>query len=445
MDWKTAARHVLSVVVLSVGVYFLIPSITTLLLKMVTAVEDRVLSAKAQQGAKQPAPQIPMMPAPMPTWIIGENTASPTCSRAVIAPSGAILATCQSKLAALKLDGSTSWNSAEKDGKDLRLGPPVLSPDGTIVVPGRGMITAYDSAGRVRWTFKGEDPRKIFNQPVIAADERVFVIGDDTHLYAISAQGKQLWERDLKYHTSSLKIGPDNRLYASTAGKIFVYDEQGTRLSSFGHSNNYAPLIIDDFGQNGTIFVSGRKIAALNPDESLLWESPCSTPGLAYMETGIVTPCNSGKDNGKGKLAALKYEDGSTLWEASLDDALNRPVTIALDGSIYATSSRKIYAFSAQGRPLWSFLPEQAPDSRIAIDPDGNLYFGCDQNRVYSLTPEGKLRWIYVVGMHDMQVKYVDQLNWLNNGLLVHAGGELIALPVAGAGLRAAAAEERMY
>jgi len=87
--------------------------------------------------------------------------------------------------------------------------------------------------------------------------------------------------------------------------------------------------------------------------------------------------------------------DGAVLWVAL--DAGSKGVDVAADGTIYTGTENWVKAFNPDGSEKWTFT--QDPRAFILIDvaqgPDGNVYGVASSGMgVFSLTPQGELRWI---------------------------------------------------
>jgi hypothetical protein len=92
-------------------------------------------------------------------------------------------------------------------------------------------------------------------------------------------------------------------------------------------------------------------------------------------------------------LYALR-PDGGLKW--LVRGAGDKGVAIGQDGTVYVASERTIKAFNPDGTAKWTF--DQNPGALIClgvgVGPDGNIYsVGTEGLGVFSLTPQGTLRW----------------------------------------------------
>jgi outer membrane protein assembly factor BamB len=71
---------------------------------------------------------------------------------------------------------------------------------------------------------------------------------------------------------------------------------------------------------------------------------------------------------------------------------------IDYDGTIYFGCENNCYAVTHNGKVKWSFSTEGKVFSSPAIGPDGTIYFGSRDGGIYAVDREGKLKWRYGTG-----------------------------------------------
>ena len=94
-----------------------------------------------------------------------------------------------------------------------------------------------------------------------------------------------------------------------------------------------------------------------------------------------------------GHLYALS-PDGGLKW--LVRGAGDKGVAVGTDGSVYVGSEYAISAFHPDGSEKWTFVqdPRALILIGVSVGPDGNIYaVGTEGMGVFSLTPEGSLRW----------------------------------------------------
>lgn len=199
---------------------------------------------------------------------------------------------------------------------------------------------------------------------------------------------------------------------ANTPYPILRHDPQGTNRSQYaGIKQSTNTILIGDSILDNTehlqcdiVFDEDENIVMVTSD----WNS--DDPNyLLVMD-----------QNGK-EIIKIELPNTSN-WEN------NAAATIASDGSIYLSAispgegETVIYAFNNQYELVWSFTVNSYCSQAISLDLDGNLYFSCDDNTIYSLTPDGELRWELTIenGVNS----YYSPLVYTNDGDQFYCAGD---------------------
>jgi len=86
-------------------------------------------------------------------------------------------------------------------------------------------------------------------------------------------------------------------------------------------------------------------------------------------------------------------------WNFNAGDLIFASPAQAPNGALYVGSNdHRLYAISDEGEGLWSFETQDWIDSTPAVGEDGAIFFGSWDNHVYALEPDGELRWQYETG-----------------------------------------------
>jgi len=224
---------------------------------------------------------------------------------------------------------------------------------------------------------------EVRSTPAVASDNSIYftiekrdpisgtVLGDE--LWHVSGNGEILWKYDINPSGYTMQVG----------------------LS--------APAI----GPDGTIYVGGDKLYAIEPDGTLRWTFTGQWPEAIRNSPSV------GKDGTvyfvyhNVPLTALDPSDGSVLWSLSLDvdDHCFSSPAIGSDGTIYvATQPGIIYAVSDDGQQLWTFNIASAGftgffRSSPSIASDGSIYFGLNagnpSSAFFAVNYDGTLKWLF--------------------------------------------------
>jgi outer membrane protein assembly factor BamB len=227
---------------------------------------------------------------------------------------------------------------------------------------------------------------EVRSSPAVASDNTIYFTVEIRDPLNGSAQGDELW-------------------HISQNGEIlWKYDINPGKLTS------EVGLSVPAIGSDGTVYVGGDKLYAIEPDGSLRWSFSGSWPEAIRNAPAI------GKDGTvylvyhNIPLTALNPIDGSVKWSLSLgiDDHCFASPAIGSDGTIYvATQPGILYAVTQSGQLFWTFNLSSAGftgtfRSSPSIGADGSLYFGLNagnpSSAFFSLTSSGSLKWLFEPG-----------------------------------------------
>ncbi|NLH49321.1 MAG: PQQ-like beta-propeller repeat protein [Myxococcales bacterium] len=131
--------------------------------------------------------------------------------------------------------------------------------------------------------------------------------------------------------------------------------------------------------------------------------------------------------------------DGTEKWRFAMTELVDSTAVLGADGTIYVPGGDGyIHALTATGEEIWrlSALGDQGYltwwEGHAAMGPDGRLYAGNDDRRMYCISLDGRIDWTYATG---------DQI-WSCpafglNGRLFFGSNDLLFRSVTAAGKRA--------
>jgi outer membrane protein assembly factor BamB len=274
--------------------------------------------------------------------------------------------------------------------------------------------------------------------PALSIDEKTVYVGTSAALSgthrvsqffaAMDAEtGSEIWKLNLGVNEvrSSPAVCSDNSIYFTielrdpitgnvVGDELWHVSQNGTILWKYdinpGKLTVQVGLSVPAIGSDGTVFVGGDKLYAIEPDGSLRWTFSGNWPEAIRNSSSI------GKDGTvyfvyhNVPLTALDPSDGSVIWSLSLgvDDHCFASPAIGNDGTIYiATQPGILYAVSKVGILLWTFDISSAGytgqlRSSPAIDKNGSVYFGLNignpSSALFSLNSNGTLKWVFEPG-----------------------------------------------
>ncbi len=213
----------------------------------------------------------------------------------------------------------------------------------------------------------------ITSAPAVGPDRGVYVGSTDFNFLGVNGDGSRRWPAITiggQLDTTAATLSPDGTLYFG-AGPLSTGDGKLYAYNSTTGEKKWE--IIVGAGSNAS---NATSLAA---------------DGTIYLHTN------------EGRLFAYA-DDGATArlkWSFAIPGTSYASATIAADGTIYLGSDddatgHLLYALNPDGTRKWTFRPDNAIYTAVALDAAGNLYFGTlSSGRLYSVTSAGVLRWIY--------------------------------------------------
>jgi outer membrane protein assembly factor BamB len=144
-------------------------------------------------------------------------------SSPAIAFDGTIYFTSEDQhLYAVTTNGGLKWRLPLPLG-DQALWSPAIGTDGTVYISGDEGLNAVDPSGRLRWTYRGTNPRSGtmgFGTPIVAGDGTIYVAGlGRHHVFALAADGSLRWDYPAPGPIFRVPaIGLDGMILAASSG-----------------------------------------------------------------------------------------------------------------------------------------------------------------------------------------------------------------------------------
>ena len=288
------------------------------------------------------------------------------------------------------------------------------------------------SAGTVKWEVDTGMRSNGSNSVVIGQDKIVYVAGhiyntvtlvEDDFLAAYNPDGTLKWQ-SLLYNNTAHSY--DSTSAISSTGTIYVTTYSSASLTWYLHAVSPSgeilwqtflggtplPVSTITVGKDGTIYVPGTELTAVNPDGTIKWVyycNYCSSIAMSPKGDAIYTVI----DWDSTSLLALN-SIGGTLWNLPLGERgygirFHNPIAVADNGTIYVHSiwDNIVYlsAVTPSGTEKWRFATD-GPYYRATLVPsvskNGNIYFLIgdaltDTAKIYKLDSRGGLKWTYTI------------------------------------------------
>lgn len=275
---------------------------------------------------------------------------------------------------------------------------PALLSDGTVVVGTFGAsLVGISPQGQQRFSVDLRD--RVYASPLVV-DDTIFVGSDDDRFFAISAKGTVRWTlvTDGDADTSPT-VTPSGHVVFAAGQTMFSVRRNGSvqwrvkaKRKVFG-----SPAVAPD----GTVYFGAQdnRLYAVRKDGKVAFALALGADVDCAPSVGDDSTVYVGTD--AGHVVAVSGE--SVRWKADVGGYVRGGLTLTRDravvAGVYGPSPRVVKLDAASGELLWSFAVPGTGAKEFGVhgspveDREGNLYFGSQDDAVYSLSPDGKLRW----------------------------------------------------
>jgi hypothetical protein len=291
---------------------------------------------------------------------------------------------------------------------DVHAGPSIAA-DGTVYVSAADAVYAFEPiAGHTRWTFPVGKPY-VPDTPGIGRDGTVYV-GDSTpKVWALAPDGGGSIGTPLTL-SEATRTGPtiagNGDLYFSLSTPEIddVIPGGPLRRTLVPVANGNADGSRTTFGPDGVIFVgtNAPSVQAFAPDGGPLWARVFdASAGINTTFAQGGTPPALSPDGTvvaaltiPSELHAFAADSGKERWSWPLGSRFVLGVSIADDGTIYASLNDGVYALAPDGdagagNPFLSVGDCTWP----LIDADGWLFVACAGSGIYGIDPTHTQQW----------------------------------------------------
>jgi outer membrane protein assembly factor BamB len=360
--------------------------------RLVVAITERVLGRPREAVAPGPDRLTEGAPQGASLDVIGAERWSARVTGAIRSapapgPHGDVYVVTEAgALHALGPDGRMRWSAVVGGAGHFSAPSVTVIPGGRVHVVFDRYLYAFDAGGSLSW--KWTAPGGVTATPAFDDSGRVFVMTNNSELWAVSEQASELWRRTLCGVTGGgTWPGPAcngrGLVYAVCKGsEIHGVDAASGEVAWSVPANDRmesTPVVGADGA--GYFASTGGWVFAINPDGSQRWlASVAPPPGkiamvdapLAIADDGsvIVAPRH-------GSLYALSA-DGEVKWDVPIggQGTGGRPVAVSPNGTVYATTTNgELVAVGPDGTARARVRPGEAP-SAPAVGGDGVLYVG---------------------------------------------------------------------
>jgi len=277
---------------------------------------------------------------------------------------------------------------------------PVQLPDGTTVIATlAGRVAAVTADGKRDWSL--DLHARLYGSPLM--DRGTIYLGADSgKLVAISSRGKIRWQLDTDGEAdTAATLAPWGAILMAAGKVLYAVRPDGNVLWRVKAQRKLygSPAV----GPDGTVYVGSQddRLYAVTREGRIRWSTSLGADvdcAPSVDDDGTVL---AGADG--GAIVALEGASGKMRWRAQVGGHVRGSLTITRAGAVvagtYGPAPAVVAIDIATGRELWRFAVQGTGATEFGVhgspveDAAGNLYFGAQDDVVYSLTGDGRLRW----------------------------------------------------
>ncbi|MAQ17657.1 MAG: hypothetical protein CMN30_23025 [Sandaracinus sp.] len=184
---------------------------------------------------------------------------------------------------------------------------------------------------------------------------------------------------DRRHRGQSPYVGPDRAIPAWSF-------ETGSRITA-------QPVAAAD----GRIYVGSHDgfLYALDEHGNERWRKDLRGP---VWSTPAIDEAGNVYVGSDAKVVTALSRDGEVLWRLDVEDDADTGIVFAPNGRLHFGAGQDLWSVEPDGTVAWRYHAAGKIFTTPAVDDDGTLYFGCQDDHLYAVAPDGRLRWQHRTG-----------------------------------------------
>lgn len=258
-------------------------------------------------------------------------------------------------------------------------------------------VSVLGAPGDRKWSFPLAGP---ISSPAQSANGDVIVSDRSGQTFSITTAGISRWTFPGADRTNNVPVvGPDGTIYVA-GSRLIAIDASGALKWTFPSSvpaEAQLAFRTPVVGPDGAIYSARSEVGketqlvAVNPDGSPRWAIPGD----------FTTPLSVEADGSLIYLKAAAFgrlnPDGLALWEVPFLDPHHHPVSLTADGTILlpvqnsGVAAGRLQAYASTGSPVW--FQEIVNPVGTAVGADGKMYVATEAGLVRALGTAREVLW----------------------------------------------------
>jgi len=326
--------------------------------------------------------------------------------------------------------GPTLLWSARTSGSIV--GSPVMDSSGTLyVAAASGHVHAFDREGTRRWAFATS--ASLFGSPTLAPDATIHVGDLAGRVYALRPDGTLRWVYQITNSGRDARviqapgIGPEGNVYVCAwDGRLHAFGPGGAHLwgVSLGGYLSASPAV----DTTGTIYVVGYsdddlRVYARRTDGTSKWTFARDMGSTAYGAFATYIKSSVCVDEARGRLyvaancpdggwfACLDLRTGAALDWRAFPRAIYSAPSVGPDGAVFfGALDGRLYAYDPDRKTVkWSFQTDgEFIFGSPLVDGDGSVYVGASDGCLYKVGPTGREVWRFATAADVRATPLID-------------------------------------